>query len=120
MTDTPLIRRQVTADRANILVSTSDVLECIHGLGISTFTTRDIAEALASTRRGVDAYRLEYSVRTAVTWLCRRGYIHPTDETVKRYTAFKDKYSATVYAMTERGEPCDVCLLNRIFLRVTV
>ena len=46
MTDTPLIRRQTTADRGVKAVTTHDVLACIKELTSDTFSTRELANAL--------------------------------------------------------------------------
>ena len=46
MTDTPLIRRQTTADRGVKAVTTHDVLACIKELTGETFSTRELANAL--------------------------------------------------------------------------
>ena len=120
MTDTPLIVRKVTADRGVKAVTTHEVLECIKELSLDTFTTREVADALILRHKDIDYGRLEYSVRQSFVWLVRRGYINPTDDEVKRFTKSHEPYSATVYQAVEKGGPCDVCLLNQIFLRVTV
>ena len=120
MTDTPLIRRQVTADRGVKAVTTHEVLECIKDMALDRFTTRELADALIIRHRDIDYERLERSVRQSVVWLVTRGYVKPTNEEAKRLTRRHEPYGATVYEAVEKGGPCDVCLLNRIFMRVTV
>ena len=46
MTETPLIRRQTTADRGVKAVTTHEVLACIKELTGETFSTRELANAL--------------------------------------------------------------------------
>ena len=120
MTDTPRIVRKVTADRGVKAVTTHDVLACIKEMTRKTFSTRELADALMLRHRDIDYGRLEYSVRQSIVWLMRRGYVKRTEQKVKRFTRRREPYGATVYQAVEKGEPCDVCLLNRIFLRVTV
>ena len=120
MTDTPLIVRKVTADRGVKAVTTHEVLACIKEMTGKTFSTRELADALMLRHRDIDYGRLEYSVRQSIVWLMRRGYVRPSEGSVKRYTKSNEPYWATVYQAVEKGEPCDVCLLNQIFLRVTV
>ena len=120
MTDTPLIVRKVTADRGVKAVTTHEVLACIKEMTGKTFSTRELADALMLRHRDIDYGRLEYSVRQSIVWLMRRGYVRPSEGSVKRYTKSNEPYWATVYESVEKGEPCDVCLLNRIFMRVTV
>ena len=51
MTETPLIRRQTTADRGVKAVTTHEVLACIKELTGETFSTRELANALIAARR---------------------------------------------------------------------
>ena len=120
MTDTPLIVRKVTADRGVKAVTTHEVLECIKDMASETFSTRELADALMIRHQDIDYGRLEYSVRQSIVWLMRLGYVKRTGQKVKRFTRRREPYSATVYQAVEKGAPCDVCLLNQIFLRVTV
>ena len=118
MTDTPLIVRKVTADRGVKAVTTHEVLECIKEMTSDTFSTRELANALMVRHENIDYGRLEYSVRQSIVWLMRRGYVKAAKGAVKRYTKSHEPYWATVYESVEKGEPCDVCLLNRIFFGV--
>ena len=120
MNETPLIRRQATSDRGVKAVTTHEVLACIKELTGETFSTRELANALMVRHENIDYGRLEYSVRQSIVWLMRRGYVRAAKGAVKRYTKSHEPYWATVYESVEKGEPCDVCLLNQIFLRVTV
>ena len=120
MNETTLIRRQTTADRGVKAVTTHEVLACIKEMTSDTFSTRELADALMLRHRDIDYGRLEYSVRQSIVWLMRRGYVRRTERDVKRFTKSHEPYSATVYQAVEKGGPCDVCLLNRIFLRVAV
>ena len=120
MTDTTLIVRKVTAGRGVKAVTTHEVLACIKEMTGKTFSTRELADALMLRHRDIDYGRLEYSVRQSIVWLMRRGYVRRTERDVKRFTKSHEPYSATVYQAVEKGGPCDVCLLNQIFLRVTV
>lgn len=120
MTDTPLIRRQVTADRGTaVLVTTHDVLQCIRGLSAKTFSTREVADALREAHPGTEYSRLEYAVRQSISWLVKRGYVEIADGTVKRYTQVTHApYWCSVYVAVDRGEACDCALLNKIFFGV--
>lgn len=123
MTDTPLIRRVVTADRGVRAVTTREVLDCIKEMPGKTFSTRDVAEAVRAKYAkcsNIDFFRLEYSVRQAIVWLCRRGEVSATKVTIKRFTAAREPYWVTVYLRIEKGEPVDVRLLNQIFLHVVI
>ena len=120
MTDTPLIVRKVTADRGVKAVTTHEVLACIKEMTGETFSTRELADALMVRYADIDYGRLEYSVRQSIVWLMRRGYVKRTEQKVKRFTRMHEPYGATVYQAVEKGEPCDVCLLNRIFLHVSI
>ncbi len=117
MTDTPLIKRVVTADRGNArTVTTSEVLACIYGLQDDRFSSRDVADALRSEHQATEYLHLEYAVRRSIAWLVKRGDVVVTKDTVKRYTRFNEPYWATVYERVEHMGPCDVCLLNSIFM----
>lgn len=120
MNETTLIRRQTTADRGVKAVTTHEVLACIKELTGETFSTRELANALMVRHENIDYGRLEYSVRQSIVWLMRRGYVKRTKKKVKRFTRRREPYGATVYQAVEKGAPCDVCLLNQIFLRGTV
>lgn len=115
-----LIRREVTADRGQVFITTEDVLEALKFREDERFTTRDIALVLAQSRQDASQARVEYAVRAAVSWLVARGYIKRTKETVKRYTRNHEPYWATVYLKIERMGPCNCALLNRIFMGVEV
>ena len=118
MTETTLIIRKVTADRGVKAVTTHEVLACIKEMTGETFSTRELADALMVRHTDIDYGRLEYSVRQSIVWLMRRGYVRPSKGSVKRFTKSHEPYWATVYESVEKGEPCDVCLLNRIFFGV--
>ncbi len=118
MNETTLIRRQTTADRGVKAVTTHEVLECIKDMASETFSTRELADTLMLRHRDIDYGRLEYSVRQSIVWLMRRGYVRAAKGAVKRYTKSHEPYWATVYESVEKGDPCDVCLLNRIFFGV--
>lgn len=111
-----LIRRQVTADRGPEHVTTNAVMACIRQLPDETFSTHDVVAAIQAQYPTLEFYRLEYSVRSAVAWLCKRGDVKITSATVKRYTRSNKPYWATVYLRIERMWPCDCALLNRILI----
>ncbi len=111
-----LIKRTVTADRGLVILTTQDVFEVIMNLSNPIFSTRDIADVVRDRVPGIRYDRLEYSVRQSVTWLVKRGYVEVSQDTVKRYTRAKAPYWAACYCRIERMGPCDVGLLNRIFM----
>lgn len=117
----PLIRRGVTADRGVRAVTTREVLECIKEMPGETFSTHEVVEALRvkyAKHSHIDFARLEYSVRQAVAWLCKRGDVQATKVTVKRFTKAHEPYWVTVYLRIDRGEPFDVGFFNRVFMHV--
>ena len=116
-----LIRREVTADRGVRAVTTREVLECIKEMPGETFSTHEVVEALRvkyAKHSHIDFARLEYSVRQAVAWLCKRGDVQATKVTVKRFTRAHEPYWVTVYLRIDRGEPFDVGFFNRVFMHV--
>ncbi|MFZ4539538.1 hypothetical protein [Propionivibrio sp.] len=121
MTTTPLIRRQVTADRGQRLATTKDVVDLIKSTGLTKFTSRDIAERLA--KNPVSMMRVEYAARAAINWLCSKGQARACGEVIRTTgTPAKGKYMATVYELTNLHgfDGCDVELLNMVFFRIGV
>lgn len=116
-----LIRREITADRGVKSVTTREVMDCIKSMPEMTFSTHDVVSAVRERYQdysGVDFERLEYSVRQSISWLVKRGHIRTTSGTEKRFTRSHEPYWVTIYALVETSEPCDVGLLNRIFMGV--
>lgn len=111
-----LIRRVVTADRGKVLVSTHDVLTFLQTFRGETFTTRDIAMSLAQSRQELALDQMEYAVRRAVAWLLTRGYVARSKDNPPR-TLRKAPNWATRYVKVNVMRPCDVALLNKIFMR---
>ena len=111
-----LIRRQTTADRGKVLVSTHDVLTCLQSGNSGPFTTRDIALVLAQSRQELTLDQIEYSVRRAVAWLLTRGYVMRSGDNPPR-TQRRAPNWATRYIRVEVMGPCDCDLLNKIFMR---
>jgi len=121
MTETPLIRREVTADRGIRAVTTREVLECITEMPDETFSTYEVVQAVRekfAKHSNIDFELLERSVRQSVTWLVRRGHIQITKSTVKRYTSAREPYWVTVYLRIDKGQPFDVEFFNRVFMHV--
>lgn len=111
-----LIRRQVTADRGSVLVSTNDVLDVLKHYGDEPFTTRDIALILAQSRQEISFEQVEYSVRRAVAWLLKRGYVSQAADNPPRSQRRPPNWG-TRYVRIEVMGPCDCGLLNKIFMR---
>lgn len=118
MLKTPLlIRRQVTADRGPLFVTTDSVLEAIRDIDSACWTTRDVTDLLIKRQR-VEYKRLERAVRAAVSYLIERGVVEKIDRVVRLTEKNKDQYLITRYALTKTYESADVALLNRIFMGV--
>lgn len=116
MSDTPIIRRVVTADREPVFVSTDSALLVIKDLGISEFTTRDICDAMTkTTHANVERSRLDYAVRAAVTWLINRGKVEPTGSVMRHSPGCKYPYSVTTYRISQATAHADFGALYRVF-----
>jgi hypothetical protein len=113
MTETPLIRREVTTDRGIkrkhrhfVTISTEAVLACVRSMP-EGWTTHDVAKRLGVGER---------AVRTAVQWLVDTRQIKSAGEVSRATNATKKPYRARVYVICPEPCQCDVSLLNRIFL----
>ena len=115
-TEQILIRRVVTADRGKVLVSTHDVLTSLQSCNSETFTTRDIALILAQSRQELPLDQIEYSVRRAIAWLLTRGYVARSKDNPPRSLRRAPNWG-TRYIKVEVMGPCDVAMLNNIFMR---
>ncbi len=117
MTDAPLIRREVTADRGPLFVTTDEVLDAIKDIDSKEWTTRDVTDLLVKTKR-VEYKRLERAVRASVNYLIERGVAEKTGEAVRLTEKNRDQYLVSCYVLTKTYESADVALLNRIFMGV--
>ena len=109
---------QTKSDRGKVLISTHEILLAMRARDSDSFTTRDIAHALAGDHQDTPAAQIEYAVRRGVAWLMSRGYVVIAKETEKRYTRAREPYLVTVYRRVDVMGECDCKLLNRIFLGV--
>lgn len=114
MSETPLIRRVVTADRGQrrkhrhvVTVSTEAVIECVGELP-DQWSTRDVAEKIGVSER---------AVRASIQWLAVNGMIRSVASIERRVRGDGQIYRVRVYEVVPVSE-CDVGLLNRIFLGV--
>lgn len=114
MTNTPLIRREVTADRGPLFVTTDEVLDAIKDIDAEEWTTRDVTDLLMLKRR-VEYKRLERAVRAAVNYLIARGQVEKSNKTIRLTAKNQDQYLVTCYALIKTYESADVALLNKIF-----
>lgn len=114
MTDTPLIRRDVTADRGlrrrkhrhKVSVSTERVIECVGELP-DRWTTHDVAKALNVS---------EHAVRTSIQWLSDHKRIREAGVEARLTRGSRKSYWVRVYEICPDPTPCDVALLNQLFL----
>lgn len=114
MTNTLLIRREVTADRGPLFVTTDEVLDAIKDIDAEEWTTRDVTDLLMLKRR-VEYKRLERAVRAAVNYLIARGQVEKSNKTIRLTAKNQDQYLVTCYALIKTYESADVALLNKIF-----
>ena len=114
MTNTPLIRREVTADRGTLFVTTDEVLDAIKDIDAEEWTTRDVTDLLMLKRR-VEYKRMERAVRAAVNYLIARGQVEKSNKTIRLTAKNQDQYLVTCYALIKTYESADVALLNKIF-----
>jgi len=114
VTNTPLIRREVTADRGTLFVTTDEVLDAIKDIDAEEWTTRDVTDLLMLKRR-VEYKRLERAVRAAVNYLIARGQVEKSNKTIRLTAKNQDQYLVTCYALIKTYESADVALLNKIF-----
>ena len=133
MVKVEMIRVSSTLDRPDFRVSAEDVFDALRALHNDdddgkprSFTTRDIADALADRFRGIDIDRVERSVRAGVSWLCEREVAYVAGHTVKITGAgcvskpfLYALYPGRMWSKKEREVirgACDYALLSRIFL----
>lgn len=114
MTNTLLIRREVTADRGPLFVTTDEVLDAIKDIDAEEWTTRDVTDLLMLKRR-VEYKRMERAVRAAVNYLIARGQVEKSNKTIRLTAKNQDQYLVTCYALIKTYESADVALLNKIF-----
>jgi len=114
VTNTLLIRREVTADRGPLFVTTDEVLDAIKDIDAEEWTTRDVTDLLMLKRR-VEYKRLERAVRAAVNYLIARGQVEKSNKTIRLTAKNQDQYLVTCYALIKTYESADVALLNKIF-----
>ncbi len=110
-----LIRREVTADRGKVFLSTHDVLVCIQALPQEAFTTREVALAIAQSNPRLPLGQLEHSVRRAIAWLLKRGYVIQAKGNPERARRRAPNWGMRYEAVEVMG-PCDCALLNKIFM----
>lgn len=112
MNDTPLIKRQVTADRGKVLLTTLEVTAVINRLEGEPFTTRDISKQFAETWKNIDHARIEYSVRASIHWLIARGRVRRVGDILRTDTTCYP-YMVTLYQSVPVSEPVDFATLYR-------
>lgn len=119
--------RRRSRNKHVILTTSQRVLECVKSLPVISFTTCEIAEALAASGEfdGVSLERLERSVRQSVVWLMGRGMARSLGgkrkTTAAGNTSIPETYMIVRWEPEQKEqqpeiEPADFATLNRVFL----
>ena len=114
MTDTPLIRREVIADRGPLHISTDEIYTAICNIKGESFTVREIANVIQRKRRGVQKQRIANAVKTGVSWLVAREAVEVSGSIrVRSRKQQKLCYLVTTYKLTRHPVVSDFALLYK-------
>ena len=114
MIDTPLIRREVTADRGLLHISTDEIYTAICNIKGESFTVREIANAIHRKRRGVQKQRIANAAKTGVSWLVAREAVEVSGSIrVRSRKQPKLFYLVTTYKLTRHPVVADFTLLYK-------
>ena len=114
MTDTPLIRREVTADRGPLHISTDEIYTAICNIKGESFTVREIANVIQRKRRGVHKQRIANAVKTGISWLVSRDLVEVSGSIrVRSRKQPKLFYLVTTYKLTRNPVVADFALLYK-------
>ena len=114
MTDTPLICREVTADRGPLHISTDEIYTAICNIKGESFTVMEIANVIQRKRRGVQKQRIANAAKTGVSWLVAREAVEVSGSIrVRSRKQPKLFYLVTTYKLTRHPVVADFTLLYK-------